>query len=86
MSPNKIVVNTNRIRRYTVFLNQDLVDFSKPIIVETNGNISFEGMVEPRIDTVLEEVRHRPETHIFFPAKLTIDLPSSDTANEPPIP
>ena len=86
MSPNKIVVNTNRIRRYTVFLNQDLVDFSKPIIVETNGNISFEGMVEPRIETLLEEVRHRSDTHIFFPAKLTIDLPSSDTANEPPIP
>jgi len=73
-APNKIVVSTNRIRRYTLFLNQDLVDFHKPIVVETNGNISFEGMVEPRIDTLLQEVRHRYDTHLLFPAKLTIDV------------
>jgi dienelactone hydrolase len=74
---NKIVVNTNRIRRFTVFLNQDLVDFSKPVIVETNGKISFEGMVEPNIETLLQEIRHRSGTHTLFPAKLTIDVPSS---------
>jgi len=81
-APNKIVVSTNRIRRYTVFLNQDLVDFSKPVIVKTNGKISYEGMVEPRIETLLEEVRHRSDTHILFPAKLTIDVPSPDIVNE----
>jgi hypothetical protein len=72
---NTIVVNANRIRRYTIFLNQDLVDFSKPIIVETNGKISFEGMIEPSIETLLQEARHRSSTHILFPAKLTIDVP-----------
>ena len=81
-APNKIVMSTNRIRRYTVFLNQDLVDFSKPVIVKTNGKISYEGMVEPRIETLLEEVRHRSDTHILFPAKLTIDVPSPDIVNE----
>jgi len=75
-SPNKIVVNTNRIRGYTIFLNQDLVDFSKPVIVETNGKISFEGMVEPSIETLLQEVRNRSDTHILFPAKLIINLTS----------
>ena len=81
-TPNTIVVSTNRIRRYSVFLNQDLVDFSKPVIVETNGTISFEGMVEPRIDTLLQEVRHRSDTHTLFPAKLTIDVPSPTIVNE----
>ncbi|MBA3613572.1 MAG: hypothetical protein H0W49_11815 [Nitrospirales bacterium] len=75
-------MSTNRIRRYTVFLNQDLVDFSKPIIVETNGAISVEGMVEPTIETLLQEARHRPDPHILFPAKLTIDVPSSNAVNE----
>ncbi len=78
-APNKIVVSTNRIRRYTLFLNQDLVDFTKPIIVETNGRISFEEMVEPRIETLLQEARHRSDTHMLFPAKLTIEVP------EPPV-
>ena len=81
-APNKIVVSTNRIRRFTLFLNQDLVDFSKPIIVETNGVISFEEMVEPRIETLLMEVRSRSDTHTLFPVKLTIDVPSPDILNE----
>jgi hypothetical protein len=72
---NRIVVNTNRIRRYTLFLNQDLVDFSKPIIVETNGKVSFEGDVEPSIKTLLEAVRHRSSTHILYPASITIEVP-----------
>lgn len=81
-APNKIVVSTNRIRRYTLFLNQDLVDFSKPIIVETNGGKSFEEIVEPRIETLLKEVRHRSDTHTLFPVKLTIDVLSPDILNE----
>lgn len=81
-SPNKIVVSTNRIRRYTLFVNQDLVDFSKSIVVETNGKISFEGMVEPRIDTLLQEVRHRQKSHTLFPARLTIEVPSPNVINE----
>ncbi|HNP28457.1 MAG TPA: hypothetical protein PKK23_05400 [Nitrospirales bacterium] len=81
-APNKIVVSTNRIHRYTLFLNKDLVDFFKPIIVETNGDLSFEGMIEPRIETLLHELRHRSDTHTLFPAKLTIDVPSSNTVNE----
>ncbi|MDH3503943.1 MAG: alpha/beta hydrolase-fold protein [Nitrospirota bacterium] len=81
-TPNKIVVSTNRIRRFTVFLNQDLVDFSKPVIVETNGTKSFEGLVEPSIETLLQEVRHRSDTHTFFPAKLTIDVPSTNIVDE----
>jgi hypothetical protein len=75
-TPNKIIVSTNRIRRYTVFLSQDQVDFSKPVIVETNGHISFEGMIEPSIETLLQGVRHRQDIHTLFPAKLTIDVPS----------
>ena len=79
---NKIVVSTIRIGRYTLFLNQDLVDLTKPIIIETNGRISFEEMVEPSIETLLKEVRHRSDTHTLFPVKLTIDVPSLDVLNE----
>jgi hypothetical protein len=85
-APNKMVVITNRIRRYTVLLNQDLVDFSKPVIIETNGNISFEGMVEPSLETLLQGVRQRQHIHPLFPAKLTIEVSSPDTANEEKVP
>ena len=73
--PNTIVVNTLRVRRYTLFLNDALVDFSQPIVVKTNGKISFEGMLTPTIQVMLQEARQRADTHVLFPAKLTIDVP-----------
>ena len=73
--PNTIVVNTVRVRRYTLFLNEMLVDFSQPIVVKTNGKISFEGMLQPTIETMLQAARQRADTHLLFPAKLTIDVP-----------
>jgi hypothetical protein len=74
--PNSIVVNTERVRRYTLFLNDMLVDFSQPIVVKTNGKKSFEGMLEPNIETLLQETRQRADIHRLFPAKLTIDVPA----------
>ena len=76
MDPNTIVVNTVRVKEYTLFLNKKLVDFSQPIVVRTNGVTSFEGMVEPNIETLLQEARQRADTNLLFSAKLTINLPS----------
>ena len=75
--PNTIVVNTVRVKRYTLFLNDALVDFSQLIVVKTNGVTSFEGLVNPSIETLLKETRQRTNTDLLFPAKLTINLPSS---------
>jgi len=75
VGPNTIVVNTLRVRRYTLFLNETLVDFSQPIAVKTNGKKSFEGILKPNIETLLQETRQRDDTHLLFPAKLTIEVP-----------
>ena len=72
--PNSVVVNTLRVRRYTLFLNDELVDFSQPIGVKTNGKTSFEGILEPKITTLLQEARQRADTHLLFSAKLTIEV------------
>ncbi|MDH3771058.1 MAG: alpha/beta hydrolase-fold protein [Nitrospirota bacterium] len=74
---NTIVVNTVRVKRYTLFLNDALVDFSQPIIVKTNGVKSFEGLVNPSLETLLQDARQRTDVHILYSAKLTINLPSS---------
>ena len=65
-----------------MFLNQDLVDFSKPIVVETNGMKSFDGIIESNIEILLQEARHRSGAHRLFPAKLTIDVLPSSTVDE----
>ena len=72
---NHIDVQTDRVRRYTVFLNEALIDFSKSVTVTTNGRVSFHGRVTPRIETLLRDVRRRRDVDRLFPARLTLDVP-----------
>ena len=72
VGPNRIEVRTERVRRYSLFLNQDLVDLAKPLTVVTNGQVSYEGPVTPSIATVLREARRRHDRALLFPVVLTI--------------
>ena len=72
---NHLEVRTDRVRRYTLFLNDAFVDFSRPVTVVTDGRTSFQGPVTPRIDTLLRDVRRRQDVDGLFPAHVTIDVP-----------
>ncbi len=72
--PNRIEVRTERVRRYTLFLSDALVDFGKPITVVTNGRISYEGSMSPSLETLLRDARRRQERRPLFPALLNIDV------------
>ena len=71
---NHIEVNTERVRRYTLFLNDALINFSEPLTVVTDGRTSFQGTVTPRVETLLRDVRRRRDVDRLFPAQLTIDV------------
>ncbi len=80
VGPNIIEVRALRVRKYTLFFSNDLVDYSKPIVVKTNGVKSFEGVLKPNIETLLQEARQRSSSHVLFTAKITLDVPSSGAA------
>lgn len=71
---NRIEVRTTRVRRYTIFLNNDLVDLSQPVTVVTNGVTSFQGVVKPDLETLLREARRRQDPRMLFPVHLTLDV------------
>ncbi|MGZ9189124.1 MAG: carboxylesterase family protein [Nitrospira sp.] len=73
--PNRIEVRTDRVRQYTLFLNEDLVDLSKPIVVTTNGQGSFEGTLNPQTETLLRQARLRQDFGQLFPVHLTLSVP-----------
>ena len=73
---NTIVVSSKRVKRYTLFLNDQLIDFSRPIVIHTNGRQSFEGIVKPSIKTLLQGARQYPKRDLLFSAKLTLEVPS----------
>ncbi len=71
---NHIEVNAERVRRYTLFLNDTLIDFSRPVTVVTDGSTSFQGTVTPRVETLLRNARRRRDVDALFPAQVTIDV------------
>ena len=75
---NRIVVTTERVRRYGVFLNEDLVDFSKAVTIETNGKVSYLGKVHPSLETILSQARLRQDPQTVYSVRLAIDVPFDD--------
>ncbi len=76
---NRIEVTAERVQRYSLFLNDTLIDFTKPLTVVTNGRLSFEGIVSPSLETLLRQARLRQDPERLFSVHLMIAItkPSS---------
>jgi len=69
---NRIDVKAERVQRYSLFLNDQLIDPSKPLTVSTNGQVSFEGLVTQSLETLLRQARLRQDPRQVFPVHLTV--------------
>ena len=69
---NRIEVKAEHVQRYSLFLNDRLIDPSKPLTVLTNGQVSFEGPVFPSVGILLRQARLRRDVRTLFPVQLTI--------------
>ncbi|MFQ5932603.1 MAG: hypothetical protein ACE5MM_09355, partial [Nitrospiraceae bacterium] len=76
VEPNRIEVRTQRVRRYSLFLNKDLVNLRHPVTIVTNGRVSYEGTVPLSLETLLRQARLRQERQVLFPAIVRIAVDS----------
>ena len=74
VAPNRIEVQADRVQRYSLFLNEQLIDSSKPLIVLTNGQVSFDGPVTPSLEILLRQARLRQDSRQLFPIHLAIQV------------
>jgi dienelactone hydrolase len=74
VAPNRIEVKAERVQRYSLFLNGQLIDMAKPITVLTNGQPSFEGTVTPSLDTLLRQARIRHDPRQLFPIHIAVTI------------
>ena len=77
VGPHTIEVRTHRIRRYTLYLNENLVDLARPVTIMTNGVLTYEGLVAPSTRTLLREARARQDPGTIFSAFVSVAVPSS---------
>jgi pimeloyl-ACP methyl ester carboxylesterase len=71
---NRVEVQSDRVQRYSLFLNEQLIDFSKPVVILTNGQVSFDGSVTPSLETLLRQARLRQDSRQLFPVHLAIQV------------
>ncbi|HZR45475.1 MAG TPA: alpha/beta hydrolase-fold protein, partial [Candidatus Manganitrophaceae bacterium] len=72
---NRVEVKTDRVKKYTLYFNPRLVDFSKPVMIFTNGQKSFEGKLSEKPELLLKEAQRRKDPGALYRASVTIDLP-----------
>jgi hypothetical protein len=52
---NRIEVQSQNVESMRFYLNERMVEFSRPITVVVNGRVRFEGMVKPSIEEMLKD-------------------------------
>jgi predicted esterase len=84
---NEIEIMGKNLLEYEVFLNSDMVDFDRPVLISTQQileennrfvtgekEISFHDKVEPDIEVLLREFKKRRDPNLLYDAKVTISL------------
>ena len=71
---NAIEVAADGVKRYTLLLAPDEVDFDEPIKVTTNGVVSYEGQVQRSVETLMKWAARDNDRTMLFGAELTIEL------------
>jgi hypothetical protein len=76
-SGNTVTASTRGVAEFTLLLSPDAFDFSKPVKVEANGRVVFNGRVEPSVETLLKWAARDNDRTMLFTAELTVKLPTS---------
>jgi len=70
-----IEIESKGVRRLTLFLDETLLDLSKPVRVVSGSAVLSEGKVEPAADVVEESWRSREDRHLVYRAKIVVEIP-----------
>jgi predicted esterase len=55
-----------------LYLDDRLIDFAKPVIVEVNGNTVFENRLEPSLKVLCKTLEERGDPNLAFSAKISL--------------
>lgn len=73
VSGQTIEFTSKGAKKITFYVDEKLLDLSKPIVVKRDGKTLFEGKASPSIETVLESWKAREDRELVFRAKITVD-------------
>ncbi len=78
--PNHIRVISNDVESMRIYLNDQMVDFSKPVTVEVNNVVKFAGLVKPDMDVMLKDQMFLGRGWRYFTGIIDLDTGGSSPA------
>jgi hypothetical protein len=72
---NDVKATTRGVAEFTLLLSPDAFDFSRPISVETDGRVAFEGMVTKSVATLATWAARDNDRTMLFGAELHVTVP-----------
>jgi len=71
---NTVTIEAYHARRFTLLISPDEFDLDQPIRIVTNGEVSFEGLVEPRVATLRKWAARDHDRTMLFAAEIKVDV------------
>jgi predicted esterase len=72
---NTVRATTRGVRRFRLLLSPDEFDLARPVRVELNGDLAFEGVVAPDLGLLLRMAARDADRRRMFVAELVLDVP-----------
>jgi hypothetical protein len=71
---NTVKATTRGVAQFTLLLSPDVFDLSRPVRVETNGQVAFEGLAPPSVATLARWAAHDNDRTMLFGAELPVKV------------
>ncbi len=73
---NTVTVDAYHVPRFTLLISPEECDLARPIRIVTNGEVSFEGLVEPRVATLRKWAARDHDRTMLFAAEIRVETAS----------
>ena len=74
LGENRIDITTDNVELLRLFVNDQMIDFSKPVIVTVNKRVRFNDKVTPSVDAMLKDQVFLGRGWRYFTGVIDIDL------------
>jgi predicted esterase len=74
---NVINISESDYSRLTIYLNDDMVDLNKPVVVNYKGKKVFKGKLSRTIANMARTLDERDDLRYMFPAMVKVELPKT---------
>jgi hypothetical protein len=73
---NRFEVTTRNVRRFSIWVHEEMIDFSQPVAVAVNGRLLFNQLVQPSLSAALRSYERRRDWGLIYTAEIELTLPA----------